>query len=99
MWISHEVRENFADPEWANLALLDSVASVCSLVFRRIARCHWPLSIAPTAMADMFEMWKTLRERRMEAVRLVPRMRIELISLPDVGVPVGDAGQLTNNSN
>ena len=56
MWAPHQVRENLGYPERANLALLDSIVAVFSLVLRRVPRCHSPPYIAPTAIPDLYVM-------------------------------------------
>ena len=43
MWINRQVRGNLVDPEWANLALPDSIISAYTAALRRIARCQRPL--------------------------------------------------------
>ena len=63
--ISHQVGENRAGPESANLALLDALASVYGRVLQRVARYHRPLYGPPSTMSDSRVMWNILCKRCM----------------------------------
>ena len=79
MWLRDLVRRDLAGPKWANSALSGSIISVCRPVLRRIARRHRPLILAPTAMADSYEMRNFLRGRRLDAARSALGMRINFL--------------------
>ena len=72
IWISRQVSEGLADPASANVALLNSAASVYTPALRRTTRYQCPLYIAPSAMAELFAMWNLSRECVIEAVRVMP---------------------------